>query len=416
MRRSAATCAGLAVSCRARLSSAAGRRGISALPLGRRRRTHARSSVTRGALEGRGEAAPAVAARLRPSAVSDRNWRPRHGVLQAAHRRSRLGHAGARVRPLARPAADALESHRARRARPHAEHASAHHGAGVDLDDGEPRPGRARRLRLPQPQGPLLRRLRVRELGAGEGAAPLGLAREGRPAHRRARRAADLPAVGGERRDGDLLPHALDPERVHLPAGAQGRGRAGDRGLRARRRGLPHRGQGGAPAACVRKDRQASPARQAPPPHAPLGFLHAGRDGRRPHPPRLLEPHGPGTPQVRGREPLRARDPRLLPPRGRRAGRAALPLPVRHARAGRLRPRRQEDGRRPLLQRVADAGGVPGTRGAAVEADAHRPGGDRLGEDQGVGRRRLLRTPLPEREGAGARGDDRRRRLRARAQ
>src|SRR3989442_13534515 len=37
--------------------------------------------------------------------------------------------------------------------------------------------------------------------------------------------------------------------------------------------------------------------------------------------------------------------------------------------------------------------------------------GDRLGEDQSVGRRWLLRAPLPEREGAGARGDDPRRGL-----
>jgi len=199
--------------------------------------------------------------------------------------------------------------------------------------------------------------------------------------------------------DGELLPHTLDPERVHLSAGAQGRGEQVTGGYvldvedfrTADKAGLLKR-------VYDKTDKHLRLAKhllRTP----PLGFLHAGRDGRR-----TASTTASGATWTRHttstrREPLRARDPRLLPPRGRRAGPSCSPLPVRHAGAGRLGPRRQEDGRRPLLQRVADARGVPDAHGATVEADAHRQGGDRLGEDRAWGRRRLLRTPLPEREG-----------------
>jgi len=87
------------------------------------------------------EATTAVTPGLRPSAASDRNARLRDGVLEGAHRRSRLGRTHARLRPLAEPAADACGPDGARCTRPHAEHASTHHGAGLDFDDVEPRPG-----------------------------------------------------------------------------------------------------------------------------------------------------------------------------------------------------------------------------------------------------------------------------------
>ena len=80
----------------------------------------------------------------------------------------------------------------------------------------------------------------------------------------RPRRAADLSAAADRRRDGHLLPHAVDQGAVHLPREPEGRGRAGGRRLRARRRRLPHRRQGGAARARLRQDAQALGGRAAP--------------------------------------------------------------------------------------------------------------------------------------------------------
>ena len=43
-----------------------------------------------------------------------------------------------------------------------------------------------------------------------------------------------------------------------------------------------------------------------------LRLLHDGGHGRRPHPPRVLEVHGPDAPEARAGQPLRERHPRLL--------------------------------------------------------------------------------------------------------
>ena len=71
------------------------------------------------------------------------------------------------------------------------------------------------------------------------------------------------------------------------------------------------------------------------------------------------------------------------------------------------RPRRAPDDGRPLLQRLVDAGGLPRDDGDGHRADADREGADRLEPHDRVGRRRLLRALLPEREGPRAAGRDR---------
>ena len=65
------------------------------------------------------------------------------------------------------------------------------------------------------------------------------------------------------------------------------------------------------------------------------------------------------------------------------------------------RPRRQGDGRRGLLQRVAAQRGLPRLQRAScpTEITPINKMDDRLVQDQGVGRRRLLRPPVPERRG-----------------
>ena len=80
-----------------------------------------------------------------------------------------------------------------------------------------------------------------------------------------------------------------DREPVHVPAHAQARDRADRRRVPLRRPRLPHGGQGLPPAPGLRDDRPALPARRAPALDEAVGALRHGRDGRRPHVPRLLE-------------------------------------------------------------------------------------------------------------------------------
>ena len=168
--------------------------------------------------------------------------------------------------------------------------------------------------------------------------------RRGQAQHR-ARRAGHVPRQAAQRRHGLVLPDALDRVAVHVPAGPAQRGRGRRRRVPLRLHRVPHGGQGRSPAPDLRDDRQALQARRPPAEHEAVGALRDGRDGHRPHPPRLLEGHGPGAPQARAGRRLRAGDPRLPRPRRRAAGEPAAPRRRRDGRAGRLRPRRQAHGR-----------------------------------------------------------------------
>ena len=101
-------------------------------------------------------------------------------------------------------------------------------------------------------------------------------------------------------RDGLVLPHSRHAdEPLHVSAGAEGRDRAGRRALSGRRRELPLRRQGPAARPDRGDDREAVPPRRASARDAALGPLLHGRDGYRPHPPRLLALHRLRAPAVR---------------------------------------------------------------------------------------------------------------------
>ncbi len=194
------------------------------------------------------------------------------------------------------------------------------------------------------------------------------------------------------------------------PAGARGRDRGG-----ARRQGpvhlrhpelprgrLRHRARPG-----LQDDRAAFPGRPAADPEQAVGLLHAVRYRARPVAPRVLAVLRPAAPALRAREQVRAGVPGLLPvprPAGRVAPRAD-PRGRRHD--GDVRPRRPPDDGRPVLQRLADPGGVPHPERARERTDADQGREHRLEPHGGVGRRRLLRASVPEREGPRAAGDRR---------
>ena len=115
------------------------------------------------------------------------------------------------------------------------------------------------------------------------------------------RRPRHVPAAAAERRDGQLLPDAVARERLHLPAAARPRGRAGRRRVPVRLHELPHRRQGRPAAAGLRDDRQALPARRAPARDEAVGAVRDGRDRPRPDAPRLLEGPRRAPPPARAR-------------------------------------------------------------------------------------------------------------------
>ena len=124
--------------------------------------------------------------------------------------------------------------------------------------------------------------------------------------------------------------------------------------------------------AAVRDDRPALPARRPPARDASVAAVRDGRDGSRPHPPRLLEVHGRRAPKARAGQRVRGGDPRLLQAR-RRAHRApARARRRRDARARRLRSRREAARRRHPRQRVAAPRGAARARGGAERRRACR--------------------------------------------
>ena len=211
--------------------------------------------------------------------------------------------------PGLRSARDRLRRHARRAACPLRPHGAgsvgearvvrpADHRAGVVVHDVVARPRHARLLRLPKPQGPLLRRDGVRDLRQGARRPPVGHALARGQARRRAGRAADVPAAAGERRDGELLPDAEHRLEVHLPGGSEGRGSARRRRLHGRRARLPHRREGPDPARHQRDDPAPVRACPASPRHAAVGLPDAGRDGARPPAPRVLALLRPRSPRL----------------------------------------------------------------------------------------------------------------------
>ena len=239
---------------------------------------------------------------------------------------------------------------------------------------------------------------------AREGAAPLGLRDPERQALDRARRAGDVPAPAAQRRDGQLLPDALDESRYTYPP------------LLARE---VEQVVGEYLFDCTNfrtddkddllaqvyemTDRRFKLADHLAADEA-VGALRDGRDGARPDAPRVLE----------GRGATRRRDPRLLPPPRRARGRAARARRRRHGGARRLRPRREAAGRRGPHQRVAAPRGAPRARAPSRTAAPRSPRSGSTGPDDGLGRGRLLRAGLPQRARPRAAGDDRAGGLRAR--
>ena len=231
-----------------------------------------------------------------PSLVLDR-WRDRLPVLSGLMERGRVGPA-------------------------HLDRA-ADHGSGVVVHDGEPNARRPRRVRLPEPRRPHVRRRVHRRRERDQGATAVGSRRPRGRKLDRGRRPGHVSPSPVARRARQLLPHPLGGEPVHVPAGAQGRGRARRRGVPLRLHELPHGGQGRPAAAGLRDDRPALPARGPPPRDEAVAALRLRRDGHRPDPSRLLEVHGPRAPQARAGRAVRARDPRLLRARRRARRRTA---------------------------------------------------------------------------------------------
>ena len=160
----------------------------------------------------------------RPPATEPRRYTPPWSLHARRETRDdhrpRLLRAEPRLRPLPRPAADALGARRCRRIRPAGVGRAADHRARVVLHDVEPDARRPRHLRLPQPRRPLLRRPLHRQRRGRQGAAPVGHPRPARQAEHRARRAGHVADQAAQRRHGLVLPDAVAGVAVHLPAGA----------------------------------------------------------------------------------------------------------------------------------------------------------------------------------------------------
>ena len=154
---------------RARMGALGQRRAGRGAFLGAQRRQPRRR--VRTAARGRQES-PVAAAQWTPA----RDLRRLGGAHdQGDDHRPRLRRAVARLRPLARLAAGARRPHRRRRLGAAHLGDPADHRAGVVLHDVQPHAGRPRRLRIPQPLRPLLRRALHRRRVGHQGAAPLGL-------------------------------------------------------------------------------------------------------------------------------------------------------------------------------------------------------------------------------------------------
>ena len=300
--------------------------------------------------------------------------------------------------------------------RPRVDH-PADHRAGLGLRDDRRDAGPARALRLPQPQGHDLRRPVDRALGLDQGARRLGRARRPGQAFGADRRAAVVPAAQGvpglARR---LLPHPALGRALGLPAGARGRDRGG-----ARRQGRVHLRHPELPPGRLRRDarpglqddRATVPGRPAADPEQAVGLLHALRHRARPAAPRVLAVLRQAPPALRGREQVRDGLPGLLPVPGPAAGGLPRARPGRRRHDRDERPRRAADDGRPVLQRLADPGGLPDLERARHErADPDQGRRDRLEPHRRLGRRRLLRAPVPERQGPRAAGHGRARQLR----
>ena len=211
-----------------------------------------------------------------------------------------LRRAVARARAVARPAPGSVRADGPGRLGPAHVDRAADHGSRVVVHDGEPYARGPRRLRLPEPRRPHVRRRVHRRRQRDPRSTSLGPRRPRGRELDRGRRPGHVSAAAAQGRDGELLPHPFDGEPVHVPARAQGGGRGGGGRVPLRLHELPHRRQGRPPAAGLRDDGQALPARRPSPRDEAVAALRLRRDGHRPDPSRLLEAHGPRAPQARG--------------------------------------------------------------------------------------------------------------------
>ena len=213
----------------------------------------------------------------------------------------------------------------ARRLRPPDLRDPADHGSRVVLHDVEPHARRPRRLRLPQPLRPLLRRALHRQRDGDQGAPAVG------PRRRGAASASIVLGVPGTYPPrplngvhGHVLPDAVDPSAstpIRRCCGARSSRSVGEYLFDCTDFRTEDKDD------LLRQVYEMTDRRFALADHLlrdqAVGALRDGRDGHRPHAPRVLEGHGPRAPQARARRPLRGRDPRLPQPR-RRAWSATL--------------------------------------------------------------------------------------------
>ena len=240
------------------------------------------------------------------------------------------------------------------------EHHPAHHGAGLGVRDDRQDTGTAGHLRLPQPQGPHVRRLVDRDVGRRQGTDGLGPHRGARRQVAPDRGAARLSAEARRGMADLVLPHTSVGHELHGARRAPGRGGGGARlgALHLRHPELPREGVGVRPGAGVRDDEAQVPGRAPADQEQAVGLLHDGRDGPGPAPARLLAVLGPASPEIRARESVRDRVPGLLPLPRLRGGIAHRVDPRRRGDDRHVRPRRPPDGGRRLHQRLAHPGGL----------------------------------------------------------
>ena len=291
------------------------------------------------------------------------------------------------------------------------EHHAADHGPGVGVRHDRQDARTARHLRVPQPEGQHLRGPVDRNVERRDGACRLGRLGGQGPSIAADRRSPLVPAAEGvPRLAGRMLPHATLGHILGVPGGARDRDRGRAREwqrLHLRHPRLPSRRLRRRARTGVHDDRTSIQGRTQARRREAVGLLHAVRDRAGPTPSRVLAALGSPPPAVRGGEQVRDGVPGLLPVPGRRDRQAP-----RGAARGRdhdrdERPWRAPDDGGALLQRLADPGGLPGARGAAVARDPRQGGGDRLESDRRLGRRWLLRSVVPERQGPRTRGDRR---------
>ncbi len=257
----------------------------------------------------------------------------RHGAgSQGRGDRARLRHAAAPVpRPPRRdpqhPQADGR-----RDARRPGQHHAADHGPRLGVRHDRQDAGAAGHLRVPQPQGPHVRRAFYRALRFYQGADRVGQAGGAGQAVAPDRRAARVPAAESvPRLARRVLPDAAVGRALRVPPGARGGDRRGarrTRQLHLRHPELPRAGHGVRPGAGLQDDGAAVRRGASAGEEQAVGLLHDGRDGAGSAPSRVLAVLRPAPSALSTGQRVRDRVPGLLPVPGSR-GRLAPGGPAR---------------------------------------------------------------------------------------